>query len=68
MEKKRSIDMKPYLHKGTLFRALQDSTFLEQVVIDPLFGGLEWPNGADICPDTAYEKSIPISRKEDENV
>lgn len=33
-----------------MFQPLTDRTFFAQVAIDR-FGGLVWPNGADICTD-----------------
>lgn len=42
---------KPFLLKGNLFKELLDPSYFSRVQIDEHFGGLEWPNGADICID-----------------
>jgi len=43
------VDVKPLLAKP-IFSPLKDETVFRQVRVDD-FGGLEWPNGADICVD-----------------
>jgi hypothetical protein len=43
------VDVKPLLVKP-IFLPLKDETVFRQVRVDD-FGGLEWPNGADICVD-----------------
>jgi hypothetical protein len=44
------VDIKPLLDRE-IFRPLQDESFFAQVEIDRKFGGVLWPNGADICID-----------------
>jgi hypothetical protein len=44
------VDIKP-LMKRQVFHALQDEAYFRLVKVDHKFGGLEWPNGADICID-----------------
>ena len=44
------VDVKPLMNRG-IFRPLWDEDFFRQVEIDHKFGGVEWPNGADICID-----------------
>ena len=44
------FDAKPYL-KGKLYEELWDTDLFRQVRIDE-FGGLVWPNGADLCVDS----------------
>lgn len=43
------VDIKP-LMKRKIFQPLWDVSVFSQVELDE-FGGLEWPNGADICID-----------------
>jgi hypothetical protein len=45
----QTIDFRPVL-KGELYGPLQDSTFFDQVRIDPEVHTLVWPNGADFDP------------------
>lgn len=40
---------------GPVFGPLRDLAKFRQVRVDHDFGGLEWPNGADICPDALYD-------------
>jgi len=44
------VDIKTLLDRD-VFRPLQDESFFARVAIDHKFGGLIWPNGADICID-----------------
>jgi hypothetical protein len=45
-----AVDVKPLMNRG-VFKPLRDKNFFYQVQIDHKFGGLVWPNGADICID-----------------
>lgn len=54
---KRHFDVRPYLDKG-VFRQLQDYRQFSQVRV--VAGTVEWPGEIDLCPDTLYEKSLPI--------
>jgi hypothetical protein len=49
----RVIDFEPIL-SGPLFGQLQDITLFNQVQLEPSFGTVEWPNGADIDPMLLY--------------
>jgi hypothetical protein len=53
----RLFDMKPYLSKG-IFQELQDERIFNSV--RPFLGSVQWSNEADLCPDTLYEKSVPV--------
>ena len=48
------IDFEPILH-GPIFGALRDTELFNQAEIDPHFGALAWPNGADIDPMVLYD-------------
>ncbi len=47
---KASVDVKP-LMKRKVFKQLKDKSLFRQVEIDHKFGGVQWPNGADVCID-----------------
>ena len=57
----REIDLSEHLW-GPMFEPLKDPAFFAQVRIDPAFGVLEWPNGADLAPEFAYTAGTVVSR------
>lgn len=40
-----------------VFASLRDPALFAQVRINREFGVIEWPNGADVDPDTLYEEA-----------
>ena len=52
------FDMIPYLDKG-IFQELKDENLFKAVKVS--FDSIEWPNEADIDPETLYEDSISFS-------
>jgi len=47
---KATVDLKPLMTRK-VFHPLKDESFFRQVEIDRKFGGVQWPNGADVCID-----------------
>ena len=56
-ERKR-FDVRPYIGKG-VFMPLADVAFFSNVKV--VLGTVQWPNGADLCPDTLYLDSVEIN-------
>jgi len=48
------IDCRPVL-EGEVFGPLQDLQIFNTVELDPTFGTLQWPNGADFDPETLHD-------------
>lgn len=55
---KRVYDVSPLLGEG-VFRELKDKSAFCSV--QPWHGTVQWAGGQDICPDTLYEDSLPVS-------
>ncbi len=49
----RQIDMESELW-GEVFEPLRDVELFAQVAVDPLFGTISWPTGADLAPEFVY--------------
>ena len=57
----RVVDLEPFL-RGPVFDPIRSDTALfRAVAVDPTFGTLVWPNGADICPDVLYHGRTPAA-------
>jgi hypothetical protein len=53
----KTVDLSDRLN-GPLFSKLRSRKVFARVKVDEA-GGLEWPNGADICPDLLYYGGAP---------
>lgn len=51
---RQRIDFRLVL-EGEVFGPLQDLTLFNAVELDPTFGTIQWPNGADFDPETLHD-------------
>ena len=60
------VDFSEFIGKGPIFVPLKELGFFCQAFIEG--GTIAWPNGADIAPETLYEKIAKMSVKNAEKV
>jgi hypothetical protein len=50
------VDLSYLLEYGGVFEPLRDDAFFGELRADPDAGTIVWPNGADVAPETLYER------------
>ena len=51
---KGEVDMRKLIKFKGVFEPLKDETFFAKVAVNPEWGTIFWPNGADLDPDVLY--------------
>lgn len=54
------FNVEPYLSNG-VFRELTNESLFNSVHVS--FDTVEWANGADLCPETIYNESVPVKTR-----
>jgi len=51
---KGEVDIRKLVKFRGVFESLEDETFFARVDVNPEWGTIFWPNGADLDPDVLY--------------
>jgi hypothetical protein len=57
------IDLAWLQERGGVFAPLRDPDYFRLVTRDPEAGTIVWPNGADIAPETLYDRMQPVPNR-----
>jgi hypothetical protein len=61
--KTKIVDLIDLVKKGGYyFGPLQDVDMFKNVSMDDMSYSICWPNGADLSPDTLYEKGVDVKK------
>ncbi len=50
----KQVDLGPLL-RGPIFEPLRDPAYFAMFELDPVFGAVQWPNGADFAPEALHD-------------
>jgi hypothetical protein len=52
----KQVDFSERINEGGIFEPLREVKYFQQVILNKECHCIEWPNGADVCPDTLFEQ------------
>ncbi|MEW6263141.1 MAG: DUF2442 domain-containing protein [Thermodesulfobacteriota bacterium] len=55
-----NIDFSEYLSRGPVFQSIRDRDVFSRATVEG--GTISWPNGADVAPETLYEKILAANK------
>jgi hypothetical protein len=58
---RRVVDIAKVVRFDGVFANLAARDFFRQVRVNSETGTIEWPNGADLCPDVVFRASLPVN-------